>query len=246
MGVFIYPLPWFAPSCYSLVGAEWVQLGAVGADCGRGLCGDKIASMQTDTQTQTQDIGEQLQSAVLQAAFASEDIEVPTFAPTDPEVNKSAENGQKGGKGGVSPVNGVRTPGGRPKGVRNKLTNLRDAVLEAFDTVGGPAYLVQLAQGTQSDRAAFVSLVSKVLPTQVNAQVEGGVQIQLSWLGARSIGTTVAQSAEQVTQVVDLQRDSSGAYRIVDPVSEPGPASPGPEILDPPPPIDRQGGVGNG
>ena len=106
---------------------------------------------------------------------------------------------------------------GRPKGVRNKLTNLRDAVLEAFDTVGGPAYLVQLAQGTQSDRAAFVSLVSKVLPTQVQAQVEGGVQIQLSWLGTRSIGTTVAQEPEQITQVVDLERKTDGTYRIIDP-----------------------------
>jgi hypothetical protein len=128
--------------------------------------------------------------------------------------------------------------------VRNKLTNLRDAVLEAFDTVGGPAYLVELAKGTQSDRAAFVGLVSKVLPTQVQAQVEGGVQIQLSWLGSRSIGTTVAQQPEQITQVVDLQRDSKGAYRIIDPVREPGPAGAGPEILDPPPPIEPVVGPG--
>lgn len=167
---------------------------------------------------QQQDIGQQLQSAVLQAAMPADDIEIPTFVTTNNEGEKSAGKGQKGPKGGVSPLNGAPTPPGRPKGVRNRLTNLRDAVLEAFDTVGGPAYLVQLAQGTQSDRAAFVSLVSKVLPTQVNAQVEGGVQIQLSWLGSRQIGTTVAQSSEQITQVVDLQRDSSGAYRIIDPV----------------------------
>lgn len=161
-------------------------------------------------ETQQQDIGQQLQNAVLQAALDAGQ------ASSDP-TEKSGENGQKGAGAAVSPVNGVRTPSGRPKGVRNKLTNLRDAVLEAFDTVGGPAYLVELAKGTQSDRAAFVSLVSKVLPTQVQAQVEGGVQIQLSWLGSRQIGTTVAQQPEQITQVVDLQRDSAGKYRIIDP-----------------------------
>lgn len=117
---------------------------------------------------------------------------------------------------------GSGAPGpGRPKGVRNKLTNLRDAVLEAFDTVGGAAYLVRLAEGTQSDRAAFVSLMNKVLPTQINQQVEGGVRLELSWLGGRNIGTTAAQIPEQRTQVLDLERDSDVGYRIKDPTRSP-------------------------
>ena len=181
-------------------------------------------------ETQQQDIGQQLQEAVLKAAMPAEDD-----APFNvDEWRREALARQKGEavdassgelekrtgnekKPAVSPLTGAPVPAGRPKGVRNKLTNLRDAVLEAFDTVGGPAYLVQLAQGTQSDRAAFVSLVSKVLPTQVQAQVEGGVQIQLSWLGSRQIGTTVAQEPEQITQVVDLERKTDGTYRIIDP-----------------------------
>lgn len=185
-------------------------------------------------ETKQQDIGEQLQAAVLQAALPAED-DAPfnvdewrrealarqkgeAVDASSGEQEKRAESEQKARPRAVSPLTGAPTPPGRPKGVKNRLTNLRDAVLEAFDTVGGPAYLVQLAQGTQSDRAAFVGLVSKVLPTQVQAQVEGGVQIQLSWLGSRQIGTTVAQQPEQITQVVDLQRDSAGKYRIIDPI----------------------------
>jgi hypothetical protein len=173
-----------------------------------------------NTQTQQTNLGDQLKQAVIQAALDADPIEVPTFAPTDPKVNKSAENGKIGGKegaGAASPLNGVRTPSGRPKGVRNKLTNLRDAVIEAFDRVGGADYLVRLAEGTQSDRAAFVSLMNKVLPTQVNAQVEGGVKLELSWLSARSIGPSTAQLPEQKTQVIDLQQDSEGQYRIKHP-----------------------------
>lgn len=116
------------------------------------------------------------------------------------------------GKGGV-----VLPPGtGRPRGVRNKLTNLRDAVIQAFDQVGGVQYLVQLANGTQSDRAAFCGLMSKVLPTQINANVDGGIRLELGWLGARSIGTITAQPAQQITQTIDLQRDSAGKYQILD------------------------------
>ena len=162
-------------------------------------------------ETQQKSLGEQLQQAVLQAAMPADDIVVPKFVTTDQEVSKPE---QKQKKGGISPLTGQPTPAGRPAGVKNKLTNLRNAVLEAFDQVGGVEYLARLANGTQSDRAAFVGLVSKVLPTQINANVDGGVQVQLSWLGGRSIGTTVAQPAEVITQVVDLERDSRGKYRM--------------------------------
>ena len=161
-------------------------------------------------ETQQQDIGKQLQDAVLRAAMPAEH---------DALVSDEKRAGNEK-KGGVSPLTGAPTPGGRPKNVKNRLTNLREAVLEAFDQVGGAQYLAKLAQGTSSDRAAFVGLVSKVLPTQINANVEGGVQVQLSWLGSRSIGTTVAQPVEQITQVVDLEKDSAGRYRIKDPVGD--------------------------
>lgn len=198
--------------------------------------------METQTQTIVQARGiaekasahlEQLQAATLQAAFAAaENGDVPTLgdalAIADREVSKNLEKTRVG--------DGTAGPG-RPKHVRNKLTNLRDAVLEAFDQVGGAQYLAKLAQGTSSDRAAFVGLVSKVLPTQINANVEGGVQVQLSWLGGRQIGTTVAQPADVVTQVIDLEKKTDGSYRIIDPVIDAQP-SPSPENPDPPPPID--------
>lgn len=168
-----------------------------------------------EVKTEQQDIGQQLQEAVLRAAMPDPDLHIPTLADAHNELMKNAEKTRVG--------DGTAGPG-RPKNVKNKLTNLRDAVLEAFDQVGGAEYLAKLANGTSSDRAAFVGLVSKVLPTQVNANVEGGVQIQLSWLGSRSIGTTMSQNQEQITQVVDLQKDSAGKYRIIDQVADVSPA----------------------
>ncbi len=177
---------------------------------------------------QHDDIGQRLQEAVLQQAVDA------GYASSD----KSLKNGEK-----QELAVGSGAPGpGRPKGVPNKATKtIRDAVMQAFEEVGGPAYLVRLAQGTQSDRAAFTSLLNKVLPTQINANVEGGIQVQLSWLGGRSIGTTTAQTIEPVTQVVDLERDSGGKYRIKDPVTPE--SGPDPEkVSDPHPPIEP--GVG--
>lgn len=164
-------------------------------------------------QKQRDDLKRMVNEAVLSAAM-----------PADTDSVVSKEKGKaKEREPVVSPRSGaVLPPGqGRPLGVKNKLTNLRDAVIEAFDMAGGAQYLYQLSQGTSSDRAAFTGLVAKVLPTQINANVEGGIQVQLSWLGARQIGTVAAQTVEQVTQVVDLERDSAGKYRIVDPNGTP-------------------------
>ena len=163
-------------------------------------------------------LGEQLQKAVLQQAL---DAGCASSGAGDQPVSKKAEKERK--TGAVSPKNGAALPPGkgRPPGVRNKLTNLRDAVIEAFDRVGGVDYLVRLAEGTQSDRAAFVGLMNKVLPTQINQQVEGGIKLELSWLSGRQIGTTTAQLVEKKSQVLDLERDSDGQYRIKHPNDTP-------------------------
>jgi hypothetical protein len=165
------------------------------------------------TTTQQKDLGTQLQDAVLRAAMPSGDDEIATMTLENPPKSDVIKRGGAFVKGGVAGP-------GRPKGsVPRAVKTVRDAVLEAFDRVGGPAYLAKLANGSSSDRAAFVSLVAKVLPTQVNANVEGGIQVQLSWLSGRSIGTTLSQTAEEVTQVIDLHKDSKGGYRIIDPVA---------------------------
>ena len=57
--------------------------------------------------------------------------------------------------------------GGRPKGSRNKTTiQLKEAILEALEGVGGTRYLEQIARDNPS---AFVQLIGKVLPLQAPA-----------------------------------------------------------------------------
>jgi len=185
--------------------------------------------METNTQQMPEfkfpDLAQVTATAEMQQRMdeAEERVRLEKLAAAQEAENAKSEPKTEGRQGAVSPRNGQPVPAGpgRTPGVKNKLTNLRDAVLEAFDQVGGAEYLAKLAQGTSSDRAAFVGLVSKVLPTQINANVEGGIQVQLSWLGQRNIGTTVAQPVEQVTQVIDLERDNGGKYRIKDPIDTP-------------------------
>jgi hypothetical protein len=62
---------------------------------------------------------------------------------------------------------GARPPNagkGRPKGARNTVTkNLRGMILGALDDAGGQAYLAEQAQ---TNPAAFMALLGKVLPPE--------------------------------------------------------------------------------
>ncbi len=69
---------------------------------------------------------------------------------------------------------GKRQGAGRKRGVPNKLTaHIREAVENAFSAVGGEDYLVKVAK---EDPRTFCTLLGKILPTQVDAQVDKPIQ----------------------------------------------------------------------
>lgn len=62
-----------------------------------------------------------------------------------------------------------RPPGGSRKGIPNKVTKaVKEMILGALDDAGGQAYLAQQAQ---KNPAAFLTLLGKILPTEVKADV---------------------------------------------------------------------------
>ena len=61
--------------------------------------------------------------------------------------------------------------GGRVKGAPNKATAaVKDAISAAFAEIGGKDYLVEVAR---SDPKVFCTLLSKLVPAQVRAELEG-------------------------------------------------------------------------
>lgn len=74
---------------------------------------------------------------------------------------------------------------GRKKGVPNKFTGaLKEMVREALDQAGGVEYLT--TQALESP-AAFLTLVGKLLPAEINARIEAEVGPELTaWLDRRS------------------------------------------------------------
>ena len=63
----------------------------------------------------------------------------------------------------------VRNPNGRPKGTHNKATKeLKDVILKALDKAGGVKYLTDQAK---LNPAAFMSLIGKIIPKDINANI---------------------------------------------------------------------------
>ena len=77
---------------------------------------------------------------------------------------------------------GKGKPGpGRPKGVPNKATKaVKDMILEALGTAGGIDYLVTQARDNPT---AFLTLVGKVLPLDVNNNHAGQIIAQVVFKG---------------------------------------------------------------
>ena len=114
---------------------------------------------------------------------------------------------------------------GRPRGSPNKTPMaVKKLIEQALERAGGVHYLVKCAHDPKT-APAFLALVGKVLPLQVNANVDGAIKLELSWLGGRQIGTTAAQIEGNQTQVIDLQADSDGVLRIKDPQQSVAPAA---------------------
>ena len=59
--------------------------------------------------------------------------------------------------------------GGRQKGTPNKMTTqVKKAIIEAFDEVGGVKYLVNIAK---TDPKTFCALLGRIIPTEINADL---------------------------------------------------------------------------
>jgi len=67
---------------------------------------------------------------------------------------------------------------GRPKGAKNKLTNLKDAFLKAFDDIGGTEELVVWGKKPQN-RGEFYKMITKLFPKNIELSGEDGGALPL-------------------------------------------------------------------
>lgn len=71
--------------------------------------------------------------------------------------------------------NGRPKTGGRSKGTPNRTSSaVKQAILQAFEQVGGTDYLVRVAH---DDPKTFVALLGRVLPKDVRAEVSSAADI---------------------------------------------------------------------
>jgi hypothetical protein len=85
------------------------------------------------------------------------------MAPVADEVKKTKRKPTGAAAMGAGP--------GRPKGVPNKLTQtIKQSIEIAFHGVGGAEYLMQQAR---ENPQAFMTLLGKIIPAQVQAELTG-------------------------------------------------------------------------
>lgn len=120
----------------------------------------------------------------------------------DPEKAEQKKATGSTAERGLNPAFVEAMGQGRKKGQVNRLTRtMKEAIEQAFDKAGGVDYLVKLAHGTSSDRQAFAALIGRLLPMQVNSNIDQRIRVELPWLAARGIGKVQAGEAEALQHV---------------------------------------------
>ena len=74
-------------------------------------------------------------------------------------------------------------PNGRPKGVRNKFTSLKDEFLKAFhdeDGIDGAKGMKKLIKDSTRNKFIFLQMISKMLPSNVTVDGDLNVTFQSS------------------------------------------------------------------
>lgn len=68
---------------------------------------------------------------------------------------------------------------GRPKGIPNKNTTaVKDMFRAALDEAGGKDYLLKFAKSKQqAERVAFLSAVTKLIPSEIQGKISGNVKV---------------------------------------------------------------------
>lgn len=99
---------------------------------------------------------------------------------------------------------GDGTPGpGRPKGTPNKNTTaIKDMILQALENKGGTEYLEKQAD---ENPTAFLTLVGKVLPTQLTGADGGAIEYRDITQDAEAVMAMVASLTERQQAGATLQ-----------------------------------------
>jgi len=69
-------------------------------------------------------------------------------------------------KGGYRSIQGAGP--GRPKGLKNKFTSLKDSFIEAFEKTGGTEGLINFINESKKNRSMFYGWITKMLPSNVD------------------------------------------------------------------------------
>ena len=73
-------------------------------------------------------------------------------------------------------------PEGRPRGAKDKFTDLKDEFLKAFydeDGIGGAVGIKELLRNSPRNKIVFLQMISKMLPSNVDVEHSGDVIIKV-------------------------------------------------------------------
>lgn len=102
--------------------------------------------------------------------------------------------------GDKNPRRYARDRSGIQPGGHRRCTSVRQALLDAFDTVGGVEYLVKIAT-SRKDRHAFINLLAKAIPQEIVGKDGGPIEAQLLVLARVGVANLSDERLDQLRKI---------------------------------------------
>ena len=93
-------------------------------------------------------------------------------------------------------ISAITPKPGRPKGSLNKLTNIKDEFLFAYEVIGGLGALTQWAK-KEENRTEFYRMLTRLFPREIKAEI--------------TVGRAVSEySTDELVEVITGERTANG------------------------------------
>ncbi len=92
--------------------------------------------------------------------------------------------------------NAIKPSPGRPRGSKNKLTNIKDEFLFAYEVIGGLGGLTEWAK-KEENRTEFYRMLTRLFPREIKAEI--------------NIGRAVSEySADELVEIITGEGTTNG------------------------------------
>ena len=95
------------------------------------------------------------------------------------------------------------------------LKSVKDALMNAFDTLGNEAFFVQLGRGSAEDRRCLAMILAKLLPIEVQGALDASLTVKVISLADAGVEIDLSRMTPKGVEVGAVPKDAVPSQALI-------------------------------